>query len=118
MIAVIQVLDVQLALEIEVVGAFLPPPVCVCVSLKVNLIRDNFASLPPRHVGLTFTNLLSECLWIISLKWVLIIQSEAEKIADRAVNKSIYIYRSDSVIANTIRTPAAVNAREPRFALE
>lgn len=26
MIAVIQVLDVQLALEIEVVGAFLPPP--------------------------------------------------------------------------------------------
>lgn len=28
MIAVIQVLDVQLALEIEVVGAFLPPPPC------------------------------------------------------------------------------------------
>lgn len=47
MIAVIQVLGVQLALEIEVVGAFLlPPPVCVCVSLRVNLIRDNFASLP------------------------------------------------------------------------
>lgn len=28
MIAVIQVLDVQLASEIEVVGAFLPPPPC------------------------------------------------------------------------------------------